>query len=52
MPLASSGPIETKKLLKPLAMSLVTATLLIVRQSFLFSELPFRKLHGFTTLFI
>ena len=36
MPLASSGPIETKKILKPLAMSLlfVTATLLIDRVFF------------------
>ena len=51
MPLASSGPIETKQLLKPLAMSLllVTATLLIVRQSFLFSELPFRARIVFNT---
>ena len=40
MPLASSGPIETKKLLKPLAMSLllVTATLLIVRERAFFSQ--------------
>ena len=44
MSLASSGPIETKKSLKPLAMSLllVAAALLIVRQSCVFSELLFR----------
>ena len=44
MSLASSGPIEKKKLFNPLATSLllVTATLLIVRQSCLFSESLFR----------